>query len=116
MVELVFELVRRGNTPDAPSRLNSLFAYETKEQAERYRDDRRSAGTHESWSVHVPPNTRLHEGDGGWLAVPGDALHFTRAAMAYWQGVPAPPSLSSDPEILVLLEALTVIDRVEPAG
>jgi hypothetical protein len=34
VVKLVFELVRRGNAADAPSRLNSLFAYETKEQAE----------------------------------------------------------------------------------
>ncbi len=37
VVEVVFELVRQGNAPDVPSRLNSLFAYETKEQAEDYR-------------------------------------------------------------------------------
>jgi hypothetical protein len=116
MVELVFELVRKGNAPNVPSRLNSLFAYETKEQAEGYRTDRRSPATHEIWSVNVPDSTRLHEGDGGWLAVPGDALHFIRAAMAYWHSAPATQSLPHDQEILVPLEAVTVIELVGPAA
>lgn len=115
VIELVFELVRQGNSPDVPSRLNSLFAYETKEQAEDYRTDRRSAATHEIWSVNVPDGTRFYEGDGGWLVVPGDALHFIRAAMAYWHGAAAPQSLPHDHEILVPLNAATVIDLVGPA-
>ena len=117
VVELVFELVRQGNAPDVPSRLNSLFAYETQEQAEDYRTDRRSESTHEIWSVSVPDSTRIHAGDGGWLAVPGDALHFIRAAMGYWHRAPAPqPSLPHDRELLVPLDAVTVIDLVRAAA
>lgn len=116
VVELVFELVRRGNAPDVPSRLNTLFAYETTEQAEAYRAERRSVATHEIWSVNVADGIQLHEGDGGWLGVPGDALHFIRAAMAYWHGAPAPDSLPQDHEILVPLDAVTVIELVAPAA
>lgn len=117
VVELVFELVRRGNAPGVPSRLDSLFAYEKKEQAEDYRADRRTASTHEIWTVTVPDGTPLHHGDGGWLVVPGDALHFIRAAMAYWHGEPAPgPSLPHDQEVLAPLDAVTVADLVQPAG
>ena len=98
-----------------PSRLSSLFAYETEEQAESYRADRRSAATHEIWSVDVPDSARLHQGDGGWLAVPDNALHFVGAAMAYWHSAPAPKSLPHDKEILVPLNVVTVLDLVGSA-
>ncbi len=66
--------------------------------------------------MNVPDSIRLHEGDGGWLAVPGDALHFIRAAMGYWHSAPAPQSLPHDQEILVPLDAVTVIDLVGPTA
>jgi hypothetical protein len=116
VVELVFELVRRGNAPDVPSRLNSLFAYAAKDQAEDYRTQRRSAATHEIWSIDVPDRIKVHRGDGGWLVVPGDALHFIRAAMWYWHGEPAPQSLPYDQEILAPLDAVRVIELVGPAA
>jgi hypothetical protein len=116
VIELVFELVRQGNAPTVPSRLNSLFAYESKEQAEGYRTGRRSAATHEIWSVDVSDTAPLHRCDGGWLAVPADPLHFIGAAMAYWHGAPAPQSVPHDQEILVPLDAVTVIDLVGPAA
>lgn len=117
VIELVFELVRQSNTPSVPSRLDSLFAYETQEQAEDYRADRRAASTHEIWTVSVPDDTPLHRGDGGWLVVPGNALHFVWAAMAYWRGDRAPgPSLPHDHEILASLDAVTVVDLVQSAA
>jgi len=111
LVELVFELVRNFSNPNAPSRLQSLFAYDTLTQAEDFITDRRT-GPHEIWSITVPDDTPLHRGDGEWLGTYANPLDFLGAAHMYWQGVNTPTSVPHDHEILVPLDAASVTSRI----
>jgi hypothetical protein len=107
VIEMVFELVRNFSNPGAPSRLRSLFVYETIAQADDFIADRRT-GPQEIWAISVPEDTPLHHGDGDWLGVYGSPLQFLGAAHFYWQGQLRPASAPHDREILVPLEAATV--------
>jgi hypothetical protein len=112
VVELVFELVRNLVNPDAPSRLQSLFAYETVAQAEDFITARRT-GPQEIWTIDVPDSIPTHRGDGGWLGVPDSPLDFIGAAVSYWSGAPTKTSVPHDREVLVPLEAATVASLVK---
>lgn len=112
VVEVVFELVRNMIKRDAPSRLQSLFAYDTVEQAEDFIADRRE-GPHEIWTIDVPDTTPTHRGDGDWLGVPASPLDFIASAVSYWSGARTNTSVPHDEEILVPLEAATVKSLVK---
>ena len=115
VVEVVFELVRNVCAPNAPSRLQALYAYDTVEQAENFIGDRRT-GPHDIWVIDVPDCTPVHRGDGDWLGIPASPLDFIGAAVSYWDGVRTNTSVPHDHEVLVPLQAPTVRSLVKTVG
>jgi hypothetical protein len=117
IVELVFELIRRLEYPDKPSRMTCVFAYRTVREALDYREHRRDPMAHEVWRVSCPDGIPAHIGDGRWLGVPRDSLLFVAAARHYWESHPHPfPNTEFDVEVIVPACEVTVVAVEVPAA
>src|SRR5437867_2966643 len=55
-IELLFEYVRRAGFPERPSRFQSVFAFETVDEARRFRGEMGAAGA-SIWEVEVEAET-----------------------------------------------------------
>lgn len=100
IVEITFELVRRHDFPNAPSRLTSLYASQSLEQAEQWRQlwqgnfGNMPDQTGQSlWEIEYETDAKLY--DAAWLdaALDGDKrgslfsyLLFMESAHQYWSG------------------------------
>ena len=111
IIEIVFELVRQLHFPDAPSRLTSLYACETIEQAkqwqqlffENFHHDRNEdieQMANGLWEIEFTTNARLY--DASFLDVPPDSIfsyiQHLECAYNYWNGNLSKTPL---PELLV---------------
>jgi hypothetical protein len=85
-VELTFELVRRLEFPDRPSRFQSWFGWQTLEEAKRFRE---SHGTPEAriFAIDSPGTFRA---DMSLLLHGGSNLGATILAARYWSGIAGP--------------------------
>jgi hypothetical protein len=107
--ELIFELVRRAEHPERPSRFESIFASETIDDAERFRNQFSSQAA-SIWAVEADE----------WFRADMEALNMTDAtplhaalyASRYWKGEQAKPF---EPlwEML-LVPPVRVIEMVRP--
>lgn len=79
-MELLFEYVRRAMAPEAPSRFQSVFAFERLEDAQRFEAEFGEGVA--LWLVrsHVSP----FRADMRWLSLAGSALIVSHAAVSYW--------------------------------
>lgn len=93
-IELLFEYVRRSRYPKRLSRFQSVFAWETLEDAERFRSEAGSAAD-SIWEVEGADHFRT---DMRLLTMGGSNLQLSWNANQYWAGAP-----SSDPTWEVLL-------------
>ncbi|HSH58179.1 MAG TPA: hypothetical protein VK988_00785 [Acidimicrobiales bacterium] len=112
-LELLWEYARRTFAPDAPSRFQSLFAFERFEDAQEFEAEFGQARA--VWTVrscHQPFRTDMR-----WLRLTGSALMVSHAAMSYWrQASTAELPLALGPrrplwEVLLLLP-VDVLERV----
>lgn len=107
ITEVIFELVRQLDYPDAPSRMTSLYASQTIEQAQKWRSlwqknfgDMLGQTGESLWEIEYNTNANLY--DANFLNImPEDEFSYTYAlefAHKYWQG-----SMSENPlpELLI---------------
>ena len=82
LIELLWEHGRCAIAPAAPSRFQSMFAFETVDEAQQFRSEF-CAGSGRVW--------RLETGHGGfradlrWLSLRGSALEVAYAVSSYWR-------------------------------
>lgn len=87
-IELLFEMVRRTDYPDAPSRFCSVFACDDLADARKFAQEHQiqSPGETKLWKVeHVGPRMRA---DMELLSLPGRPIDAFAMAGAYWSGSP----------------------------
>ena len=107
IAEIIFELVRQLHFPDAPSRLTSLYASESIEQAENwqrlwrnYFDDQPEQTACSLWEISYKTNAKLY--DANFLNIMSDdEFAYTTAldsAYKYWNGIMSENPL---PELLI---------------
>lgn len=122
LIEIVFELIRRHSFPDAPSRLTSLYASQTLEQSELWRNlwnqnfrHMSNQTAHTLWEIEYETNAKLY--DAAWLdAATKDGkkepvlsyLSLMESAHQYWSGAFTSAPL---PELLIPFPA-SVIRRL----
>lgn len=107
--ELIFEFVRRAEHPARPSRFESIFACETIDDAERFRNHFSSQSA-AIWSVEAGQSFRA---DMEALSmVDATPLHAALYAGRYWSGEQAKP-LEPFWEVL-LTPPVTVIEMIRP--
>lgn len=98
ITELIFELVRQLHFSDAPSRLSCLYASETLEQVERWKNVfQKHLGEKENqtvvslWEIEFETQAQLH--DAHFLNIPSDddegfsLIQHMDCAYKYWRGV-----------------------------
>lgn len=81
-IELLWEYTRRAVTPAAPSRFQSLFAFETLTSTRRFQSEF-CGGSGTIWRLQTD-----HVGfraDLRWLTLRGSALEVSHAATSYWR-------------------------------
>ncbi|QDP44155.1 hypothetical protein SEA_JUJU_39 [Gordonia phage JuJu] len=83
MIELVWELARRQVNPQAPSRLECLFAWATIDQARAFRGA--SGGT-----IYEVEAERGFKADMAHLGVDGTLVDIAARTSAYWKQLPGP--------------------------
>lgn len=103
MVETIFEQVRRSEFPSCPSRMQSLFAWETQQEAEAF--DAERGGGHRIFKV--THNAALIR-DQNLLYLGGAPIGALELAEQYWQGVQGP---SYKPEAILPLP-ITIGERI----
>ncbi|WP_261862366.1 DUF2441 domain-containing protein, partial [Mycobacterium montefiorense] len=83
--ELVWELVRKNQFSDCPSRLTSIFAFSDPSAAGQFaRTDDRPRTT---WEIEAPDDTRSF--DMHWIRGASIGVAMANAAM-YWSGAASP--------------------------
>ena len=88
--EFIWELARREVNPAAVSRLNSIYLWEYKESAIKFKDAHRNHPLYKIVRVKVEDIDKVQRYDANWLdAVPTDATLEKAYAYAvrYWLGV-----------------------------
>ena len=84
MIELISELVRRLLFPERPSRLTALFAWESLDEAIRFRNE-----TGGGKIYHVEAN-EIFRGDMKLLLLGGSGVGAVQFARKYWRGDSSP--------------------------
>lgn len=82
MIEIVFELVRRTNFCDKPSRFQSMFAWDSIERANQFRHNYRCADA----PIFKLQCETVFRADMGLLRLGGSCLGASLFAHKYWRG------------------------------
>lgn len=85
IIELMFEYVRRSQFPSCPSRFQSLFAFGTLKDAERFKKEYGSPNSL-IWEVEAD---KAFKADMKLLTLAGSLLVLSYNAHRYWNGVPS---------------------------
>jgi hypothetical protein len=102
-IDLLFEFIRRVEFPTCPSRYQSIFACESLEDAQAFRDEHRAGAA--IWEVEGKVAFRA---DHQLLDLSGTAMDVVERARRYWRGEPG-----GSPEWELLLKPpVTVVRRV----
>lgn len=109
-IELLFEYVRRSRFPDAPSRFESVFGWESIEAAAKFKIDY-GTPTAGVWEVETPSNP--FRADMHCLTLGGSLLVFSYRAARYWSQLDSAAEGQPRWELL-LRPPVRVIRRVEP--
>lgn len=84
--ELALEAARVAGSPTKPSRLESLFAWETLEAAYKFRERRGAEAT--VLAIEFGPDTPMHRGDFDLLSIGNPSVayvdYMSQAATRYW--------------------------------
>jgi hypothetical protein len=89
--EIIFELERRSNFPDQPSRLQSLFAVGSVEEAREYRDELSS----NAQIYEIEPKEPAGPFNMGGLSG-RNAVEMLQCAREYWMRGPIPDQATSE--------------------
>ena len=100
--ELIVEYVRRACYPQCPSRFQSLFAVETIQQAQQFRQ-KYDGDSGSIWQIEVD-TTQIFKADMNLLGVGASILVSSFAAHEYWKG-----NMSSDPFMEYLVQLPVII-------
>jgi hypothetical protein len=110
-IELLFEYVRRAHFPERPSRFESVFAFDTLSNAQRFRDE---FGTPDAviWEIQAE---RMFRADMNYLRfVDHSTLRDSYYAHRYWSGESSTPDFGQPPSWEILLETpAETIKRVD---
>jgi len=107
VVELLAEAVRLLRAPRKPSRLGSLFAYESLDVAKQFRIEQ-STETAPIWELLAPKGAAVHRGDSTLVGVPVRASMLLTNLALYWDGFLVPGGQPTNQEVLVPLPAAVV--------
>ncbi len=98
LIENVFELVRRADFPDKPSRMESIFGWTSLKEAENFRDE------YNGGRIFEISSERAFIGDQKFLSLTGTVIGTYEQARKYWSG-----ERSQNPSLEVLIPLPQVI-------
>ena len=88
-IEAVFELIRRAEFPEKPSRFQSIYGCETIEEAKAFRDKYPQYNGKQSSTIWEVECAKGYKVDMNWLNTGNTFLDSILLAKKYWGGVPS---------------------------
>jgi len=111
-VEHLFEGERRKSFSHLPSRFESMFCWESLDDANWFRDSLRAGKGNVYLVIPIQADIVTHRGDIRWLDCLWNSVPaILQRAKAYWNGEPCPDSGGGRWEVLVPCD-LKVLDRI----
>lgn len=111
LVDLLFEYVRRSHFSDKPSRYESIFAFHTIEDANRFKRDYKCLNA-PVWELEPVNDSKIFIGNMHYLTFNGSPLVISYYAHEYWKG-----NRSGDPSPLyevLLTPPVKVVNLAQP--
>jgi len=105
-IDVLLEYVRRAHFPRRPSRFQSVFATDSLESAQKFRQERGQANQ-AIWEVR---SEKYFPADEDWLSLGTSVLAFSYSAHRYWSGEPRGPQPSWE---FLLSPPVKVIQKVD---
>lgn len=102
MIEAIFELVRRKDFPELPSRMTSMFAWQTINEAKVFADSYPQG----SYKILEVESDNVFIGDMSLLTLGGQVINSYVLAKKYWSGERSP-----SPKLEVLISLPVIIGK-----
>jgi hypothetical protein len=111
IIDLLFEYVRRSNYSHRPSRFQSLFAFESQNEANNFRKNHcKSIG--DLWEVECD-DSQPFKADMNNLKLEGSLLMISYRASCYWEGRPCPYTSKTPVWELLLKPPIRVVKKID---